>query len=55
MKSNLFENQRIACRGQAPWADEQDVPKAITREKAAEIAAEFLTIFYRLQVGAIES
>jgi hypothetical protein len=39
----------------ASWADEQDVPKAITREKAAEIAADFMTTFHRIQISAFES
>jgi hypothetical protein len=29
-------------------------PNAVTKEKAAEIAADFMTIFYHEQVGALE-
>ena len=34
---------------------EQNSPNAITKEKAAEIAADFLTTFYHEQVGALET
>src|ERR1700748_1487832 len=34
---------------------EQNSPNAITKEKAAEIAAEFMTTFYPVQVGALET
>ena len=33
-------------------AGEQNSPNAITKEKAAEIAADFMTTFYHVQVGA---
>jgi hypothetical protein len=36
-------------------ADEQNSPNAITKEKAAEIAADFMTNFYHVQVGALEA
>jgi hypothetical protein len=36
-------------------AGEQNSPNAITKEKAAEIAADFMTTFYHLQVGALET
>jgi hypothetical protein len=32
--------------------DEQDVPKTVSKEKAAEIAADFVTTFYHAQIGA---
>jgi hypothetical protein len=32
-------------------ADQQNSPNAITKEKAAEIAADFMTRFYRVQIG----
>ena len=51
----FIRNQRIACRRQASWADEQNVPKALTREKGAEIAAKFMTTFYHVQIGALET
>jgi hypothetical protein len=35
--------------------DEQNVHKTVTQEKAAEIAADFVTTFYHVQVGALES
>jgi hypothetical protein len=35
-------------------AGEQDSPNAVTKEKAAEIAADFMTTFYHVQVGALE-
>ena len=35
-------------------AGEQNSPNAITKEKAAEIAADFMTTFYHEQVGAIQ-
>ena len=36
-------------------ADEQDVPKTVSKEKAAEIAADFVTAFYHAQIGALET
>ena len=36
-------------------AGEQNSPDAITKEKAAEIAADFMTTFYHVQVGALET
>jgi hypothetical protein len=36
-------------------AGEQNSPDAVTKEKAAEIAADFMTIFYLVQVGALET
>jgi hypothetical protein len=35
--------------------DRQDVPATATKEKAAEIAAEFMTTFYHVQIGALET
>jgi hypothetical protein len=34
---------------------EQNSPNAVTKEKAAEIAADFMTTFYHEQVGALET
>jgi hypothetical protein len=34
---------------------EQNSPNAVTQEKAAEIAADFMTTFYHIQIGALES
>src|ERR1700674_2265143 len=36
-------------------AGEQNSPNAVTKEKAAEIAADFMTTFYHIQVGALET
>jgi len=36
-------------------AGEQNSPNAITKEKTAEIAADFMTTFYHVQVGALET
>jgi hypothetical protein len=36
-------------------SDEQDVPKTVSKEKAAEIAADFVTTFYNAQIGALET
>ena len=36
-------------------AAEQNSPDAVTKEKAAEIAADFMTTFYHVQVGALET
>jgi hypothetical protein len=36
-------------------AGEQNSPNAITKEKAAEIAADFMTTFYHVQVGSLET
>jgi hypothetical protein len=35
--------------------DEQDVPKTVTEKKVAEIAADFMTSYYGIQVGALET
>jgi hypothetical protein len=35
--------------------DEQSAPKTVSEEKAAEIAADWVTTFCHVQVGAIES
>jgi hypothetical protein len=36
-------------------AGEQNSPNAITKEKGAEIAADFMATFYHVQVGALET
>jgi hypothetical protein len=36
-------------------AGEQNSPNAVTKEKAAEIAADFMMSFYHVQVGALET
>jgi hypothetical protein len=36
-------------------ADQQDVPATATKEKVAEIAADFMTTFYGVQIGALET
>src|SRR6202790_4431756 len=35
--------------------DQQDVPATATKEKVAEIAADFMTTFYHIQIGALET
>jgi hypothetical protein len=35
--------------------DEHDVPKTVSKEKAAEIAADFVTTFYHVQIGTLET
>jgi hypothetical protein len=34
-------------------SDESQLPKTVTKEKVAEIAADFMTTFYGIQVGAL--
>jgi hypothetical protein len=36
-------------------AGRQNSPNAVTKEKAEEIAADFTTTFYHIQVGALET
>jgi hypothetical protein len=36
-------------------AGEQNSPNAVTKEKAAEIAADFMTTFYHIQIGALQN
>ena len=36
-------------------AGEQNSPNAVTKEKAAEIVADFMTTFYHVQIGALET
>ena len=36
-------------------AGEQNSPDAVTEEKVTEIAADFMTTFYHVQVGALET
>jgi hypothetical protein len=36
-------------------AGEQNSPNAVTKEKAAEIAADFMTVFYHVQIGALDT
>ena len=36
-------------------AGEQNSPDAVAKEKEAEIAADFMTTFYPVQVGALET
>src|ERR1700730_14731813 len=35
--------------------DQRDVPATVTKDKVAEIAAEFMTTFYHVQIGALET
>src|ERR1700676_2130914 len=36
-------------------AGEQNSPNAVTKDKAAEIAADFMTVFYHVQIGALDT
>jgi hypothetical protein len=36
-------------------SEERDAPKTATKERVAEIAADFITTFYGVQVGALET
>ena len=36
-------------------SEERDAPKTATKERVAEIAADFMTTFYGVQVGALET
>jgi hypothetical protein len=36
-------------------ADEQNSPNAVTKQKAAEIAADFMMSYYHVQVGTLET
>jgi hypothetical protein len=36
-------------------SEERDAPKTVTKERVAEIAADFMTTFYGIQVGALET
>jgi hypothetical protein len=36
-------------------SDDPDVPKTASKERVAEIAADFMTSFYGIQVGALET
>jgi hypothetical protein len=35
--------------------DKPEIPKTITHARAAEIAANFMTVFYQIQVGSLET
>jgi hypothetical protein len=59
-----FAIELFRCRGAAKdggtleyvfEAGDQNSPNAITKEKVAEIAADFTTTFYHVQVGALET
>jgi hypothetical protein len=55
----LFRYQRAARDGGTLEyifeAGEQNSPNAVIKEKAVEIAADFMTTFYHEQVGALET
>ena len=36
-------------------SDQQSLPQTVTKEKVAEIAANFMTAYYAIQVGALET
>jgi hypothetical protein len=58
-RSNCFDTEaqrKMAARFECAFeAGEQNSPVALTKEKAAEIAADFMTTFYHVQVGALET
>jgi hypothetical protein len=35
--------------------DEKDLPQTVAKEKVAEIAADFMTVYYHIQIGALET
>ena len=35
--------------------DQEDLPQTVIKEKVAEIAANFMTTFYHIQIGALET
>jgi hypothetical protein len=35
--------------------DKEDLPQTVAKEKVAEIAADFMTVFYHIQIGALET
>jgi hypothetical protein len=35
--------------------DEEHLPQTVAKEKVAEIAADFMTTFYHIQIGALET
>ena len=36
-------------------SDEQNVPETATKEEVSEIAANFMTVFYHIQIGTLET
>ena len=58
-RSNCFDTEGAAKDGGTLEyifeAGEQNSPNAVTKEKAAEIAADFMTTYYHVQVGALET
>jgi hypothetical protein len=60
MSVELFRYRTAAKRGGTleyvfETTGEQNSPNALTKEKAAEIAADFMTTFYHVHVGALET
>jgi hypothetical protein len=60
MSAELFRYRGAAKDGGTPLeyvyeGGDQNSPNAITKEKVAEIAADFMTTFYHVQVGALET
>jgi hypothetical protein len=54
--TELFRNRGAAKDGGTlEYVFESGEQNAVTKEKAAEIAAEFMTTFYYVQVGALET
>jgi hypothetical protein len=58
MSLELFRYRGPAKNGgtlEYVFKSDQQVPKTVTDQKVAEIAAEFMTTFYGIQVGTLES
>jgi hypothetical protein len=59
MSVELFRYRGAAKDGGTPGVRVREptgqCPNTLTKEKVAEIAADFMTTFYRVQVGALET
>jgi hypothetical protein len=58
MSAELFRYRGAARDGTLEYVFEggdQNSANAVTKEKAAEIAADFLTTFYHVQIGGLET
>jgi hypothetical protein len=59
MSDELFRSRGAAKDGATLKyifeSGEQNSPNAVTKEKAAEIAGDFMTTFYHVQVGGLET
>jgi hypothetical protein len=55
MSVELFRYRGAAKDGCVFDGGEQNSSNAVTKEKAAEIAADFTTTFYHVQIGVLET